>query len=81
MRTYQMLLSMMLAIGLSACGDVVVISSDGTEQVGYCSGALLGNPPICLQKLCLNGSIALKDAEKHGGDVIVRCLPRADGAK
>lgn len=70
----RMLISALLLCG---CGgrDAIIISLDGTVELGHCSSALFESMPTCIGYLCPDGFFTLKEAEKVGGDAVIRCLP------
>jgi hypothetical protein len=52
--------------------NVVVISADGTTEVGYCGYAYVA---ACTLQLCPDGNYTLKATDKFRGDAVIRCLP------
>lgn len=70
------LLMILSVIIFTACDvdnhdDAIVISADGLTEIGYCNS--INALPVCVQKLCPNGSFTLKGAERTPGPSVVRC--------
>ena len=79
MRVVIVLASVFALVG---CRNTVVISSDGTEELGYC-----GNAAECIQKYCPgNEASPLKlvpDSARSGSfpsDDIIRCINPRKGS-
>ena len=79
MRTLIVLVSIVLVslFALVGCRNTVVISSDGTEELGYC-----GNAAECIQKYCPgNEASPLKlGSGSFPSDDIIRCINPRKGS-
>jgi hypothetical protein len=59
------------AFVLCGCDGTVFISENGTEEIGYCDIDIA----VCSMNNCPHGAFTLRNADKHAGSKIVRCLP------
>lgn len=65
-----------LAVILLGCRNTVVISSDGTEELGYCM-----NASTCIQKYCPGNEASTVKPVSDGtpSDDIIRCTKSKEG--